>query len=507
MSVPEQMPIAEYTANGATTRFPITFDLHDVGYLNVFINKELAQIGSYTVENFEAVIFGTAPKDGDQITLIRDTQLDRETNYQTYDNSFRPAAVNYDFDKIWHVLQEQNLIDGKLLARLKDEIEWRRTHDANFDELAKMREKNLGQDLVAYINTLIGMSNPNIFDGIKARMVVVSETETQEDVNDKFNALETSAVTIPDNVKAGALGGALRVSNTGNPFIINDINHLGFGLTGAEIGATQYDLKIEYDHGFSKVGALVVTCDETLAAYMLNIGGSVGQNFADLKIVAPLYFTMLGGVISGISDLWKGFVSVADSSANHVTLTTPQKADSFMQPQITSKNNSTNTRIYTDFTAYSTPTALKISAWKQDKASCRIKYNGTSFDVSMSNITGVSATVAGNQITITHPPALSSNAISGRITQPFASNYRYVLAGTTSTTTLLYVYDAAGTALTTMDTNVSFAFEFSALDQVTTLANIADKEITVFAGYYYVPIVALGKISGGNLWINGAMIK
>ena len=505
MSVPEQIPTVSYTANGTTTNFPITFELSDERYLVVTKNMEIPPVGAYTILNGN-VIFGVAPNEGDIITLMRDTVLDRETNYQNYDNSFRPEAVNYDLDKIWHVLQEQNLIDAKLLARVKEEIEWRRTHNANFDLLAQMRENNLAQELVGYINTLIGMSNPNIFDGIKARMVVVSDTETQEDVNLQFKAIESSAVTVPDNVRSGALGGAIRVDSEGIPFVINDVNHLGFGLTGVEVGATQYDLKVKYEHTFSKVGTLTATCDETLAAYMLNIGGSVGANFADLKIVAPLYFTMRGNIITGISPLWSDYVSVADSSANHVTLSTPQKADGFFQPQVTSKNDSANTYKYCDLTAYSTPTALKISAWKQDKASCRINYNGSSFSVSMSNVAGVSATVAGNQITITHPPALASSAMSGRVLQAFASNYRYVVAAVTSTTTLLYVYDAAGAALTTMDTNVSFGFEFSALDQVTTLANIADREISVFAGYYYVPIAALGKISGGNLWINGAML-
>lgn len=171
MSVPEQMPIVEYTANGTTTRFPITFDLHDVGYLNVFINKELAPIGSYTVDNFEAVVFATAPNENDEVTLIRDTQLDRETNYQSFDNSFRPAAVNYDFDKIWHVLQEQNLIDGKLLARLKEEIEWRRTHDFNYDELAQVREKQLFDALKGYTDTLVAAVNPGIFQGVIAGVV------------------------------------------------------------------------------------------------------------------------------------------------------------------------------------------------------------------------------------------------------------------------------------------------------------------------------------------------
>ena len=339
-------------------------------------------------------------------------------------------------------------------------------------------------------------------------LIQTQDGETQRSKNELFTSLEQSAVTVPNAVaaKAGALGGAIRVGSDGIPFIINDVNHLGFGLTGVEIGATQYDLKVSYDHSFTKVGSLIATVDETLAAYMLSIGGSVGANFADLKIVAPLYFTMRGNIISGINDLWVDYVTVADSSANHVTLSTPQKADAYFQPIVSSKNDSANTYKYCDLTAYSTPTALKISAWKQSKASARVAYNGSAFAASMSNVTGISATASGNLITVTHPTAAASNAIAGRVVQPYSSNYRFVINSVSSTTTVVAVYNAAGTAVTTMDTSVSFSFEYEPADQVTTLANIADREISVFAGYYYVPIAALGKISGGNLWINGAML-
>ena len=206
MSVPEQMPIVVYTANGTTTRFPITFDFHDVRYLNVFINKELAPVGSYTVDNFEAVVFNTAPNENDEITLIRDTQLDRETNYQSFDNSFRPAAVNYDFDKIWYVLQEQNLIDGKLLARLKDEIEWRRTHDANFDELSKMRDAQIFSGLKQYLDTIVASVTPNIFDGVTAGIVfAIDGKSVQTHIEYILNELTTGRESIVEEKERAEL--------------------------------------------------------------------------------------------------------------------------------------------------------------------------------------------------------------------------------------------------------------------------------------------------------------
>ncbi|MBJ8474345.1 hypothetical protein [Acinetobacter bereziniae] len=130
MSVPEQIPIVAYIANGTTSQFPITFDLHDSRYLDVLLNKEVAQFASYTVENNSSVVFNTPPKAGDEIILSRSTTLERETHFDSYDNSFRPEAINWDLDKIWQKLQEDHVTDAYFLARLKSELETRRTADS-----------------------------------------------------------------------------------------------------------------------------------------------------------------------------------------------------------------------------------------------------------------------------------------------------------------------------------------------------------------------------------------
>ncbi|WP_284085102.1 sialate O-acetylesterase [Acinetobacter haemolyticus] len=172
MAVPEQIPYVGYVANGDTTQFPIVFDLHDPAYLIVTVNKEIPTVGTYSVDmNSLKVVFATAPSNGDQVELYRETTLNRDTNYQKYDNSFRPEAVNYDFDKIIHILQEQHMIDAELASRLKQEIEWRRTHDANFDELSKMRDSQIFSGLKQYLDTILAGVNPNIFDGITAGIV------------------------------------------------------------------------------------------------------------------------------------------------------------------------------------------------------------------------------------------------------------------------------------------------------------------------------------------------
>lgn len=174
MSVPEQVPYKEYRATGSNNSFEITFYLPDPKDLVVMVNKEIPPVGAYSIQD-NTVVFNTPPNEGDLVELTRDTQLDRETNFKSYDNSFRPETINFDLDKIWLVLQESNLVDAKILVRLKQEIEWRRTHDFNYDELAQVREKQLFDALKGYTDTLLASTNPGVFSGVTAGVVFAQD--------------------------------------------------------------------------------------------------------------------------------------------------------------------------------------------------------------------------------------------------------------------------------------------------------------------------------------------
>lgn len=174
MSVPEQVPYKEYRATGSNNSFEITFYLPDPKDLVVMVNKEIPPVGAYSIQS-NTVVFNTPPNEGDLVELTRDTQLDRETNFKSYDNSFRPETINFDLDKIWLVLQESNLVDAKILARLKQEIEWRRTHDFNYDELAQVREKQLFDALKGYTDALNAATNPGVFQGVIAGVVFAQD--------------------------------------------------------------------------------------------------------------------------------------------------------------------------------------------------------------------------------------------------------------------------------------------------------------------------------------------
>ncbi|HAV5308003.1 TPA: hypothetical protein JI040_00490 [Acinetobacter baumannii] len=105
MAVPEQTPFIEYTANGTTTVYPLTFDCDKSEYLIVSLDGEEAPVGSWSFVN-GSVTFNTAPASGVVVIIQRNTPLKRTTDYQSYNNSFKPSSVNKDFDWIWWKLQE-----------------------------------------------------------------------------------------------------------------------------------------------------------------------------------------------------------------------------------------------------------------------------------------------------------------------------------------------------------------------------------------------------------------
>ncbi len=121
MSVPVQTPSKEYIANGTTTAFPLEFNCDKAEYLIITLNGEEAPVGSWTLAN-DTVTFNVAPLNGVVVNLERNTPFQRTTNYQLYDNSFRPSAVNKDFDLIWWKLQELGYRDQVIWLALVKEI-------------------------------------------------------------------------------------------------------------------------------------------------------------------------------------------------------------------------------------------------------------------------------------------------------------------------------------------------------------------------------------------------
>ena len=124
MAVSEHTPYIEYTANGTTTSFALEFDCDNQNHLIVLVDDVEPAVGTWSLNN-GAVVFNIAPENSKKITIQRNTPFSRNTDFQSYNNSFRPQSVNGDFDRVWLKLQELGLSNWLLKSyvdRKDDEL-------------------------------------------------------------------------------------------------------------------------------------------------------------------------------------------------------------------------------------------------------------------------------------------------------------------------------------------------------------------------------------------------
>ena len=159
MAVPEQTPYIEYTGNGSTKNFSLTFDCEDAAHLIVKLNDSPAVTG-WVLQN-DSVVFTVAPAAGTNVSIQRNTPLSRTASYGQYDNSFRPPAINKDFDKIWLKLQELKVADWLLGQGIASEAVSRIAADVYWDQVSQARDN----DLKKYVNNILaGVTGQPIFE-------------------------------------------------------------------------------------------------------------------------------------------------------------------------------------------------------------------------------------------------------------------------------------------------------------------------------------------------------
>jgi hypothetical protein len=110
MAVSEQTPYIEYTANGVTTSFALEFDCSNKDHLIVLVDDLEPAVGAWSLVD-GSVNFSAAPAFNKKITIKRNTPVSRSTNFQSFNNSFRPDTLNKDLDSLWLKLQELGVAD------------------------------------------------------------------------------------------------------------------------------------------------------------------------------------------------------------------------------------------------------------------------------------------------------------------------------------------------------------------------------------------------------------
>ena len=206
MAVQEQTPLREYTANGVTTSFALGFDCEETNHLIVTIDDvEVLPTDWYL--SGSNVVFWTAPGNGKLIKLQRNTPFNRLVDYQSYNNSFRPPAINKEFDRIWWKLQELGVADWILHNRidalkayvdqqdseLQQNIDNLKIYvDDKDDELrayllAEIQKQGVALDqLDEYYNYLMQrLAQIAIDKGWEASFVVSAGGDNQQEINDR----------------------------------------------------------------------------------------------------------------------------------------------------------------------------------------------------------------------------------------------------------------------------------------------------------------------------------
>lgn len=244
MAVPEQTPYIEHIANGVTTSFALEFECKDKEHLIVLVDNVEPSVGTWSLVN-GAVVFGIAPADGKIISIQRNMPFRRDTNFQSYDNSLRPATINKDFDWIWYKLQELGVADwilGNRIDTLKNYV------DDRDDELRaylmeEIRKQGVALDqLDDYYNYLMqrlaqiavdkGWDASFVVDGDKNQKQINEEQrelnnllllgtvstyiitpETHTDISDTLNTIPENSTVLVKNGEYSAAGVQIEKNN------------------------------------------------------------------------------------------------------------------------------------------------------------------------------------------------------------------------------------------------------------------------------------------------------
>ncbi|HHM2325282.1 TPA: exo-alpha-sialidase [Acinetobacter baumannii] len=188
MTVPISDRLSQlYVGNGTNTRFDFTFRVFEQeDATGIAVRKkgstdfETVDPSTYTVtvnpDHMGGYItFNSPPSAGTYFYIAGETPLDQLLDITNYDN-FYPEAIEAALDKITSMLQERS-------TQLDLEKQARILADIHYDALAMEREENLENRIISYINAVIGITNPKIFDGITDRMVITEDGRTQREFN------------------------------------------------------------------------------------------------------------------------------------------------------------------------------------------------------------------------------------------------------------------------------------------------------------------------------------
>lgn len=109
MTVQQIVPYAKYVTNGADSVYTVNFFIEDKENLFIKLNDVVVSMNDYNyLKDVNGIEFHTPLLANQKLEIFRKTKLERTTNFESFNNTFRPEVLNKDLDKIWLTLQEQS---------------------------------------------------------------------------------------------------------------------------------------------------------------------------------------------------------------------------------------------------------------------------------------------------------------------------------------------------------------------------------------------------------------
>jgi hypothetical protein len=126
VTVSAQTTFNTYTGNGVTTVFPYQFKILADTDIAVYVNGVLKTLADYSVTGVGndvggSVIFLVAPAAALSVSLVREMDVARSTDYQQA-GDFNAATVNPDFDRAILLLQDVHTQLGRSIRTPADEV-------------------------------------------------------------------------------------------------------------------------------------------------------------------------------------------------------------------------------------------------------------------------------------------------------------------------------------------------------------------------------------------------
>lgn len=305
------------------------------------------------------------------------------------------------------------------------------------------------------------------------------------------------------NTAMRVLLGTLRNTGAGWSWISNAAHSPTGFSNSVPVSVVGYALRIPYLFNASKVGSLVVTCDETFALQGMLAGGSVGLGYSDLFMSAPLRFTVdcTTNAVSS-SDIFSGLIT-ASSAGGITTVNHPScEADYSGVCSLLRRTNGVISAIPS--IGYST-SATYI------EHNCQlgglITYGGsawsmvTDMDTSRSSVS-FSWNSADSRLVVTHAAAMNGYDVQLTTRGSGPAARLSAIAGTISRTTFsVEFYDASGNKVTSPPAGAAFCW---ARPGITKSNLVSDSFFAVDRGVVKLDPSQLVS-STGNWWVYGVM--